>query len=256
MLTSCCAQEFGPAECTTWLLVCGVALALACASQPFIETVSFDAESSTFLLTRRNGVGLRTEGVCHPLNSIARAAVSEKLVSTSAGRGRRGGPGGGAEFQKAQRLSVLLRSWAVNSYGDADGDGSEAAGGGGVGHAGLEIPLGMGQLLFDPVGVAKAAGRVQRFLCDHLPPGFGDEDAQTLRNEGAEEEGDGNRQAPGSERAAAAGLGPGGVLRPCCVCMFEAPNVVLLPCGHVNAQLCKAWARMLAARAAEGGCAR
>ena len=214
--------------------MCGVALALACASQPFIETVSFDAESSTFLLTRRNGVGLRTEGVCHPLNSIARAAVSEKLVSTSAGRGRRGGPGGGAEFQKAQRLSVLLRSWAVNSYGGETEENGSAAGGGGVGHAGLEIPLGMGQLLFDPVGVAKAAGRVQRFLCDHLPPGFGDEDAQTLRNEGAEEEGDGNRQAPGEGRAAAAGLGPGGVLRPCCVCMFEAPNVVLLPCGHVN----------------------
>ena len=42
------------------------------------------------------------------------------------------------------------------------------------------------------------------------------------------------RRGVGEGRAAAAGLGPGGVLRPCCVCMFEAPNVVLLPCGHVN----------------------
>ena len=68
-------------------------------------------------------------------------------------------------------MPVLLRSWAVGSYGDT-GVGQ------GVGRAGLEIPLGMGENLFDPIGVSKAARQVQRFLCDHLPPGFGDESAE------------------------------------------------------------------------------
>ena len=265
--------DFGPPVYGTWLLVCGGALALIFAAQPLVEVVSFDAPSNTFVLTRRNLVGIRTEEICHPIDSIARAAVSEQLVSLSGGgaggaaRGRfSGGDNGSAATQKAQRLSVLLRSWAVGdrSYGDtfsADGGGDGGGGGGGgsdgvgIGRAGLEIPLAMGELLFDPIGVSKTAGRVQRFLCDHLPPGYNPDDLDSIDAEGrggltddssAERthesgSGDGSGGLQHSDGGSSwgsgggsSGLGAGGRLRPCCACMEAAPDCVLLPCGHLN----------------------
>lgn len=105
--------KFGPEPWQTWLLVCGGTAVLLAALQPCLEEASFDAHSKTFLLTRRNGVGLRTVDIVHPLESIARAAVSERVVAATRSADNRS-----ASSQKSQRLSVLLRSWAVGSYGE------------------------------------------------------------------------------------------------------------------------------------------
>jgi hypothetical protein len=240
--------EFGPPAYSDWLLFCGGAVTLVFAAQPLVEVANFDATKSVFVLTRRNLVGLRTKEVCHPIESIARAAVSEQLVPLTSG-----GTGGSARrnlatnrpiparIQKAQRLSLLLRSWVVGerSYGDTGmrsviaGDASRTSSG--LGHAGLEVPLAMGELLFDPAGVAKTAGRVQRFLCNHMAPGYNpdDEHEKDVELTGAVSSRgiDGDRSTQGSSNSGGVELGR---LRPCCACMEAPPDTVLLPCGHVN----------------------
>ena len=239
---------FGPPAYADWLLFCGGAVALVFASQPLVEVASFDAQRSSFVLTRRNLVGIRTAEVCHPIESIARAAVSEQLVSLvssgndgSVRRSLATGRHASARTQKAQRLSILLRSWAVGErvYGDTGTSGFDASDASrtnsGLGRAGLEVPLAMGELLFDPVGVAKAAGRVQRFLCNHLTPGYnpdveeGDVELDGASNSRGSRSGGGAGSKLGAETSAGVGR-----LRPCCACMEAPPDAVLLPCGHVN----------------------
>lgn len=232
--------EFGPPAYGLWLLLCGSAVTLVFAAQPLVEVANFDATGSMFVLTRRNLVGLRTEEICHPIESIARAAVSEQLVSLktsdSARRSLAAGRAGSARAHKAQRLSLLLRSWVVGerSYGDTGMQGANTDNASrtssGLGRAGLEVPLAMGELLFDPAGVAKVAGRVQRFLCNHLDPGYNPDEHQgdvEVNSRGF----DGDRNVGGSASSRGTEMGR---LRPCCACMEAPPDTVLLPCGHVN----------------------
>ena len=223
--------SFGPAVLRPWIFAAGGLIVSWALTRPCMEVATFDAVGGEFRLARWSGIGLRTLDVVHPLCSVARMSVADRVVAQRAG-----------SFSNAQSLTVMFRSARGSmDYGQVTQSGWSSSGGqigrrrwgSGEGEVSEgELTLGIGGLLFDPVATAKAVAQVQRLLLTaqqgHLPPPLVASPDGAAVSDGHQ---DPEIAAAGAEigaRGTAAGDGA------CAVCFVGRRDTVFIPCGHMH----------------------